>query len=212
MGLKISRPLYYYPHYYYIYLRCLLEYYIPFANKNDLHEVYPDIYVGNISTAYNKDKLKEHDITHVISAVSGMSHIYPGEFEYMIVDVLDIKKQNMLPVFDDTSDFIDKALTKKGKVYVHCMCGVSRSVTIVCAYLANKYKVKPLDALKMIKGIRSVANPNPSFLQQLQNYYLQLNKDGKDEEIEKIIEEMESVQHKLQLDINNTNNITNDTN
>lgn len=167
----MSKPLYYYPHYYYVYLRYLLEYYIPLANNEDLHEVYDNIYVGNISTAYNKDKLKELGITHVVTAISGMSPIYPKDFEYLVMDLLDIKKQKLLDVFDDSNSFIDNALTNGGKVYVHCMCGVSRSVSIVCAYLTKKYNMTPVDALKKIKGIRNVANPNPGFLQQLQNYY-----------------------------------------
>ena len=55
------------------------------------------------------------------------------------------------------------------------MCGVSRSVSIVCAYLSFKYNIKPVEALKMIKTIRPVANPNSSFLQQLENYYSSLD-------------------------------------
>lgn len=167
----MTKPLYYYPHYYYVCLRYLVEYYVPLANNEDVHEVYQNIYVGNISTAYNKDKLKELGITHVVTAISGMAPIYPDDFENLVIDLLDIKKQNITPVFEDSNKFIDTALENGGKIYVHCMCGVSRSVSIVCAYLIQKYNMQPLEALNKIKGVRPVANPNPSFLQQLQNYY-----------------------------------------
>jgi protein-tyrosine phosphatase len=168
---KTQKPLYYYPHYVYVNLRYLLEYKYSFANNTDLHEVYDNIYIGNISTAYNKQKLKELRIKNVITAISGMHEIYPKDFNYKLVDILDINKQNLMPVFDDTSDFIEECIKKGEKVYVHCMCGVSRSVSIVCAYLARNHQIKPLNSLKLIKEIRNVANPNPSFLQQLENYY-----------------------------------------
>ena len=166
-------PLYYYLHYPYANLRTLVEYYNinPVADREDLNEVYENIYVGNISTACNKEKLEELGIKNVITAVSGVPEIYPKDFNYKLVDVLDITKENMIPVFDDTSQFIDESLKNGGKVYVHCMCGVSRSVTIVCAYLAKKHNIEPLVALDMIKKHRDIANPNLSFMQQLENYF-----------------------------------------
>lgn len=170
-------PLYYYPHYCYVKLRSQIEYYYSIADNNDLHEVYPNIYVGNISTAYNKDKLKDLGIYNVITAISGMNQIYPEEFNYMLVDVLDIKQQDLIPVFDKTSDFIENALKDGGKVYIHCMCGASRSVSIVCAYLSKKKNIKPEDAISMIKNIRPLANPNESFRLQLENYHNQNSND-----------------------------------
>jgi hypothetical protein len=186
MGLRNSKPLYYYPHFCYVYLRYLTEYIKPLSNTNDINEVFTNIYIGNLSTAYNKDKLNELGIKNVVTAISGMSPIYPKEFNYIVVDLLDIKSQNIMSIFDSTNLFIDNALSKGEKVYVHCMCGVSRSVSIVCAYLAYKHNIEPLEALKMIKNIRNVANPNPSFLQQLENYYLSLENLPENEKIDKI--------------------------
>jgi protein-tyrosine phosphatase len=173
-------PFYYYPHYCYVKLRSQLEYYYSFGNNNDLHEVYDNIYVGNISTAYNKDKLKELGINNVITAISGMPEIYPEEFNYMLVDALDIQQQDMRPMFDDTSKFIKDSLKDGGKVYIHCMCGVSRSVAIVCAYLAKEYGIEPEEAIKTIREIRPKANPNPSFQIQLQNYHHTVSNKNED--------------------------------
>lgn len=174
-------PLYYYLHYPYANLRSLVEYYNmnPVADREDLHEVYENIYVGNISTACNKQKLEELGIKHIITAISGVPKMYPNDFDYKLVDVLDIKKQDMTHVFDDTSNYIDEALKKGGKVYVHCMCGVSRSVAIVCAYLAKIHNIEPLDAVRMIKENRPVANPNDSFMQQLENYFTAISDESK---------------------------------
>ena len=56
-----------------------------------------------------------------------------------------------------------------GKVFVHCVAGVSRSSTIVIAYLMNKgmtYK----EAFEWVKKKHSIAFPNYGFQRQLQNY------------------------------------------
>lgn len=182
-------PFYYYIHYPYANLRTWAEYYNlnPMADKEDLDEVYENIYVGNISTACNKDKLEELGIKNVITAISGVPEIYK-DINYKLVDVLDITKQNMIPVFDDTSQFIEDSLKDGGKVYVHCMCGVSRSVSIVCAYLAKKHGIDPITALDMIKKNRAVANPNPSFMQQLENYFETVS-EKKNESLPDVINE-----------------------
>ena len=120
-------------------------------------------------------KLKELNIKNVITAISGMTEIYPDEFNYMLVDVLDIKQQDMTPMFDDTTKFIKDSLDKGEKVYIHCMCGASRSVSIVCAFLTKEHGIEPEEAIKMIRNIRKVANPNPSFRNQLQNYHETVN-------------------------------------
>lgn len=176
MGLAMSKSLYYYPHYSYVYLRYLIEYYYPIANNEEYNEVYTDIFVGNISTAYNKAKLKELGVTHVVTAISGMRQIYPDEFDYHLVDVLDIKKENLLPVFEKVCQFMDKALEDGGKVYVHCMCGVSRSVSMVCAYLSYKHNLSPHESLELIRNNRPKAKPNVSFLNQLENYHCEIHK------------------------------------
>ena len=49
-------------------------------------------------------------------------------------------------------------------------CGVSRSVTVVAAYIMTVTDLGWQDTLDAIRGARSVANPNPGFQQQLQHY------------------------------------------
>lgn len=195
MGLHMSKPLYYYPHYVYVNIRQYIEHYYPIANNQDIHEVYPNIFVGNISTAYNKEILNTNGITHVVTAVSGMHAIYPEDFIYHTVDVLDIKKQDMTPFFNACNQFIDDAITNGGKVYVHCMCGVSRSVSIVLAYLAFKYGSKPTDALQDIQNIRNKANPNPSFRQQLDYYYYYVTQN--DNELTQFMDDIDVIEKNI---------------
>jgi protein-tyrosine phosphatase len=50
------------------------------------------------------------------------------------------------------------------------LAGVSRSATVVVAYLMTVTELSYSDALNAVKGARKIANPNFGFRRQLQNY------------------------------------------
>ena len=54
----------------------------------------------------------------------------------------------------------------EGKVLVHCAVGVSRSATLVLAYLMIRQNLTLVDAIKTVKDHRGVI-PNRGFLRQL---------------------------------------------
>jgi len=66
-------------------------------------------------------------------------------------------------------DVIDSYLTHNQRVVVNCFAGVSRSTTIVVAYIIYKYKLTLLEALQFVRSKRNIVNPNPGFIQQLKN-------------------------------------------
>ena len=49
----------------------------------------------------------------------------------------------------------------------YSVCGVSRSVTVVTAYLMAITNISAKKALNAVKASRSQANPNPGFRRQL---------------------------------------------
>ena len=53
-----------------------------------------------------------------------------------------------------------------GRVYVHCQSGVSRSASIVLAFLMMKRSMDVLEAVKTVRGRREIF-PNDGFLKQL---------------------------------------------
>ncbi|XP_073419493.1 protein phosphatase Slingshot homolog 3 isoform X3 [Dendrobates tinctorius] len=55
-------------------------------------------------------------------------------------------------------------------VLVHCKMGVSRSASTVIAYAMKEYEWTFEEALKHVKGRRSIVQPNAGFLRQLQTY------------------------------------------
>lgn len=57
--------------------------------------------------------------------------------------------------------------SNSGKTLVHCMAGISRSVSVVCYYLMKKFGMTFDIALSHVKNARHIACPNASFQRQL---------------------------------------------
>jgi hypothetical protein len=72
-------------------------------------------------------------ITHVLSVCPD----YPAEPEdsrHLCIPVQDSEFENLLVHLPIACRFIQDAIDVGGKVLVHCVMGVSRSATVICAY------------------------------------------------------------------------------
>lgn len=127
------------------------------------------------STAKNKAYLKKIGITHVLNTAEGntLSMVDTNEyfyrdtpFKYLGLQLLDLPTTKISVHFNKTSEFIDDALMNNGKVYVHCLMGMSRSSTCVIAYLMMKRGMSAADAIRLIRQRRDIY-PNEGFLGQL---------------------------------------------
>ena len=74
------------------------------------------------------------------------------------------------PMIEIGYHFINNAVESDSKILIHCIAGISRSVSIVIYYLMKKHHMNFDDAFKMIKNKRKIANPNQSFKLQLLEY------------------------------------------
>jgi Dual specificity phosphatase, catalytic domain len=60
-------------------------------------------------------------------------------------------------------------------IQVHCFMGISRSATIVCAYLIATMKMTADEALAAVREKRGIVSPNMGFLRQLEEYAIRLH-------------------------------------
>lgn len=123
------------------------------------------LYLGSAQASKCLEKLKEIRITHIVN-LAGKQH-FEGQFEYLICHFEDDVSVSFLDKLESIFQFINTAAEKKGKVLVHCKGGVSRSVSIVVAYLMERQKLSLKEALILIKSKRPGTRPNDGFMFQL---------------------------------------------
>ncbi len=144
-----------------------ITYYGGMYHNSEASKVDDKLWIGNISPSCNKKFLNDNNITHIVSVLAGYNPIYPQEFNYLVINSLDSVNADLASSFDQCFDFINNA---DGNVLIHCMSGKSRSVTVGMMYLIRKYGLSIDDALKNIRETIPNANPNPGFIEQLNEY------------------------------------------
>nr|XP_019938646.1 PREDICTED: dual specificity phosphatase DUPD1-like [Paralichthys olivaceus] len=152
---------------------------------NHLDEVQPRIYIGDMYAAKDKRTLQAHHITHVLNAADGKFNVNTGpsfyrdtSITYHGVEAFDMPSFNLSPFFYSAANFIKNALSSPtGKVFVHCAMGLSRSSTLVLAYLVIHENMTLVDAIKAVSANRNIS-PNNGFLEQLRELDKQLHYQG----------------------------------
>jgi hypothetical protein len=136
----------------------------------DANEIVPNLFLGDVYAAHNTKELKKRKITHIVTCTVGVAPPFPEQFKYMQLKILDTPSENICEYFAQTSHFIGNALENNGRVLVHCIRGVSRSATIVSAYLITAFRIAHHEAVRRVREKRPVARPNYAFMIQLEMY------------------------------------------
>ncbi|XP_059136711.1 serine/threonine/tyrosine-interacting-like protein 2 [Peromyscus eremicus] len=143
------------------------------APRNEVDEVWPNVFIAEKSVAVNKGRLKRLGITHILNAAHGTgvytgSEFYTGlEIQYLGVEVDDFPEVDISQHFRKAAEFLDEALlTYRGKVLVSSEMGISRSAVLVVAYLMIFHSMAILEALMTVRRKRAIY-PNDGFLKQL---------------------------------------------
>ena len=139
------------------------------TNKTQLHSEYIDkitdkIYLGDIEGFNDFDYFSKEKITHILSLIDVNINI--PEFykiKHKLISIEDEENVNLLKYLKECIEFIESA----DKIYIHCMCGISRSPSIVIAYLMWKAHCSYYDAYFFVKNRRSYVCPNDGFVEQL---------------------------------------------
>ena len=146
------------------------------GSRQDITEVFKNIYISNQETAQNISELTKRDIGLVICLIGEL-----GEYNYDIykkngieivhIKIKDSSKENISVYFDRMNKLIEKYTSLGTPILVHCQAGVSRSTTIVVSYLMGKYDYDYKKSIEIIREKRSFVQPNFGFMDQLEKYY-----------------------------------------
>jgi len=152
-------------------VRQLLNQPLDFPNSHCPSQVLPNLFLGGFDAA-REDVLKQKNICAVINlAASNTETIEKNGITYMRINADDSTDFYLQPYFRSTFDFIELYLNQGKSVLIHCMAGVSRSATIMLAYLLQKHPTLTLDeADYLVYRRRPFTNPNTGFLTELQTF------------------------------------------
>ncbi|NXO33586.1 DS13B phosphatase, partial [Locustella ochotensis] len=156
------------------------------GSDSHVDQVWPNIFLGDAWAARSKAILQGLNITHILNAADGPYSINTGPtyyadlpIEYYGVEAFDDPSFDLSIFFYDAANFIGRALNSSGgRVLVHCAMGVSRSATLVLAFLMIHENLTLVDALKTVSSRRNIC-PNLGFLSQLRDLDIKLNEERK---------------------------------
>ncbi|KDO33384.1 hypothetical protein SPRG_02191 [Saprolegnia parasitica CBS 223.65] len=130
--------------------------------------------VGSDDAAANYVTLYDAGITHICNVASQCDLHFMGKFIYMHLKIKDSPELDIRSHFDAVFAFMNRARDVRGRVLVHCVAGVSRSVTFVIAYLMKETNLNLQQAYALLKQRRPLMCPNKGFRYQLALYEIDL--------------------------------------
>ncbi|NXT87133.1 DUS15 phosphatase, partial [Anhinga rufa] len=92
------------------------------------------------------------------------------DITYLRIPLPDTPEANIKRHFKECISFIHQCRLHGGNCLVHCLAGISRSTTVVVAYVMAVTELSCQEVLEAIRTVRPVANPNPGFRQQLAEF------------------------------------------
>ncbi|CAF1427530.1 unnamed protein product [Rotaria magnacalcarata] len=155
------------------------------CEQGGYHEIIPRLFLGDYRLAMDTTRLKKLGFTHILNAAEGRkfgqintsaTYYEEVEIKYQGFSIIDHPTYKIEVHFDEAIQFLKEALNnKKNRVYVHCQQGISRSATLIIAYLLQTYEhISLLDAFQLVATRRRIW-PNEGFCRHL----LQLEKEKK---------------------------------
>lgn len=143
------------------------------------NKIWPDlvidnVYLGSLRTVQNKSVYDQLLVSHVLTCGRNLkiAHMPPG-VKHLVLEVDDNDTESINVHFSKGIDFIKdgvKGTAAGPSVLVHCFAGVSRSATMIVAFLMREKHMPFAAAMQHVKEQRPAANPNPNFIQQLKEF------------------------------------------
>jgi protein-tyrosine phosphatase len=137
-------------------------------------EVTPTLYLGARPNQERVEELKIAGVTHVVSClkeeVRSQMAFLQQDFRHLFLDVHDGIHEDIADSFSRFFDFAETAAARdpNAKLFVHCEVGVSRSATLVIAWLMKTESMSFFEALSRVRSKRFQVLPNIGFASQLQ--------------------------------------------
>lgn len=148
------------------------ETYVP-RDTTDATQIIPGLYLGNYSSVKDCDLIRRLNVTTILCTAKEC--VIPEWIKSSQLPIYNVKhipmedtsEENIEGWFDEATNFIQAAVNRHENVLVYCYMGVSRSASIVTAYLIQQMKMDYTSAFDVVKTARNIVSPNLGFCIQL---------------------------------------------
>lgn len=139
-------------------------------------EILPYLYLGNADTAADRELLDRYNIRYIINVTRDLENNFESDnhFHYLKIAVDDSCSNNLAQYFPQAIEFIEEASNTGCAVLVHCLAGISRSVTVCLAYLMHSRRSTLDEAFDLVHKRNALIAPNFHFMGQLSEFERQL--------------------------------------
>lgn len=131
------------------------------------------MYLGDVDDARKlKEGSSKYDciINLYADSINDKSYRKFKHIPVIYVNIEDNESENIAKYFKYLNDVIQGVERRGEKVLIHCRAGVSRSASVVIAYLMYRYKLNLEEAFEYVKNKRPQIDPNYGFLKRLKAY------------------------------------------
>lgn len=143
--------------------------------------IYPSVvldnqlYLGTGHQATNWKVVRDLKLTHIINISIEHQCVFSDKIKYLHLELEDKEDVLLKDRFDQAVYFMTTAMENpSGRVLVHCNLGISRSTTVILAYLMKTFNATLYEAFKFLRHRRPIVCPNLGFLRQLIEYEYRL--------------------------------------
>ncbi len=129
------------------------------------------LYLGDIGFAEDINNLRKFNIKAVLT-VASKTYLSYESFDipdHKIIPAEDSEEFDLSIFFKEGIEFLEKTL-EKTNVLTHCFAGVSRSSSMVIAFIMKSKKLTYEKALEFVRFKRNCVFPNEGFEKQLLDF------------------------------------------
>ena len=130
-------------------------------------EIIPGLFVGDRDAASSQPP---PGVRSVLNITQKCPCFHEAELRYLHIELDDNNNAKIAKYFEAANLFIDAALKAEEGVLVHCKNGMSRSSTLVIAFLISRRGQTLAEAYETVRRARPIILPNAGFFAALQRH------------------------------------------
>lgn len=133
--------------------------------------------LGSEKDAKSEEVFDWFNIRYVLNVTPSCPNRFEGKgVNYKRIPVSDTGTQKLSNKFEEAFQFIEEARKNNAVILIHCMAGISRSVTLTIAYIMAHFNLTMQNAYQYVKDKRPAISPNLNFMGQLVEFEQQCAK------------------------------------